>query len=161
MLLQPRHFFFKRKHRQRRIRLFKLNRAFLKFGSEGLQLLNATQLTSKHLFRLKLFLKRASRKSDYTKRFVWLHAFPHLPMTRKPSGTRMGKGKGKLENWCTNVYSGIIFTEFKNLRKGRSFYFMKQLTFKLGIKTKPINSINSKVNFPLKLSKSFFFKLKW
>lgn len=124
-------------------------------------LLNPTQLTSHHLFRLKLFLKRASRKSDYTKRFVWLHAFPHLPLTRKPTGTRMGKGKGKLESWVTNVYSGIIFAEFKNLRRGRSLYFMKQLTFKLGIRTRPMFSINKKINFPLKFSKSFFLSTRW
>jgi hypothetical protein len=44
-------------------------------------------------------LKRSMKKSDHTRRFIWFLAFPHLPLTRKPNGIRMGKGKGKLECW--------------------------------------------------------------
>ena len=97
ILLQPRHFIFKRKQKKRKTFIYKINHNFLKFGSSGLLLLQPAHLTSVHLFRFKLFLKKASRKADYTKRFVWFHAFPHLPLTKKPTGTRMGKGKGKLE----------------------------------------------------------------
>lgn len=161
MLLQPRHFIFKRKQKNRKFFNYKISHNLLKFGSAGLLLLNPIHLTSNHLFRLKLFLKRASRKSDYTKRFVWLHAFPHLPLTKKPTGTRMGKGKGKLECWFTNVTNGVIFVEFRNLRIGRSKYFMKQLTHKLGIFTKPIFANNKNLPLPLMTKKKFVFSLKW
>nr|ASY95694.1 ribosomal protein L16 [Paraurostyla sp.] len=124
-------------------------------------LLNPAHLSSNQLFRFKLFLKRASRKSDYTKRFVWLHSFPYLPLTKKPTGTRMGKGKGKLETWCTSFKPGLIFAEFRNLRRGRSLYFIKQLTHKLGIDTKAIFNLKYKASFPLSLSKNFYFKNRW
>ena len=42
------------------------------------------------------FLKKSSRKFDKTLRYMWFHVFPHIPITRKVEGSRMGKGKGKL-----------------------------------------------------------------
>lgn len=161
MLLQPRHFIYKRKQKNRKLFTYKTNHNVLKFGSSGLLLMNPVHLTSNHLFRLKLFLKRASRKSDYTKRFVWLHAFPHLPLTKKPTGTRMGKGKGKLECWFTNITSGVIFVEFRNLRLGRSRYFLKQLTHKLGISTKFLFNKKYFIPLPLMTKKKFIFNLRW
>ena len=161
LLLQPRHFIYKRKQKNRKFFTYKLNHNFLNFGSSGLLLLQPAHLTSNHLFRFKLFLKRASRKSDYTKRFVWFHAFPHLPLTKKPTGTRMGKGKGKLECWFTNITNGTILVEFRNLRKGRSIYFMRQLTHKLGLTTKFLFNTSAKIPHPLSLSKHNFFKTRW
>ncbi len=72
----------------------------------------------------------------------------------------MGKGKGKLEMWFTDLSNGIVFAEFKNLRRGRSLYFIKQLTHKLGLKTKPIFNLNKKIPNPLNLSKHFIFKTR-
>lgn len=144
MILQPRHFTYKRKQKNRTTHWSKINFLtpfnVLKYGDAGLRLLQSAQLTASQIFRFKLFLKRASRKSDITNRFVWFNAFPHLPLTKKPTGTRMGKGKGKLECWFTNLQGNIILIEFANLRYGRAKYFMTQLTHKLGLKTKKIFS---------------------
>lgn len=163
MLLQPRHFKYKKKQKNRSMLSFNINyhQKLLKFGSAGLMLLKPAQLTSNQISRFKLFLKRASRKSDYTRRFVWFHAFPHLPLTKKPTGTRMGKGKGKNECWFTNVSGGTTLVEFKNLRYGRSKYFMSQMTHKLGISTRYIFNTNIFLDFPLKISKKVFFKTFW
>jgi ribosomal protein L16/L10AE len=60
-------------------------------------ILKPVHLSAAQIFRFKLFLKKAVKKSDKTRRFAWLLAFPHLPLTKKPNGIRMGKGKGKLE----------------------------------------------------------------
>jgi large subunit ribosomal protein L16 len=99
VLLQPRNFIYKRKHKGRSLLTFNnsLPTKNLTFGGAGLMILKPIHLTSNQLFRFKLFLKRAVKKSDYTRRFVWFLAFPHIPLTRKPNGVRMGKGKGKLE----------------------------------------------------------------
>nr|APW82420.1 rpl16 [Laurentiella strenua] len=154
---------YKRKQKNRKFYTFK-NPAHcenLKYGSAGLRILNVVHLSAKHIFRLKLFLKKASRKSDYTKRFVWFNAFPHLPITKKPTGTRMGKGKGKLDRWYSTVYPGIMLVEFRNLRYGRSLYFFKQLTHKLGVCTKFCCNTAKFLPFPLSLSKRTFFKTRW
>lgn len=163
MLLQPRHFVYKRKQKNRSPIYFNSNysQKNLKFGSCGLFLLQPAQLTSNQIFRFKLFLKKASKRADYTRRFVWFHAFPHLPLTKKPTGTRMGKGKGKLECWFTNVSAGSILIEFKNLRYGRSRHFMSQMTHKLGLKTKFVFNTHLFLNFPLNNSRKVFFKTFW
>ena len=72
LLLQPRTFNYKRKQKNRS--LLEFNNLYFKknlnFGSAGLMLLKPVHLTANQLFRFKLFLKRASKKSDRTRRFV-------------------------------------------------------------------------------------------
>lgn len=161
MQLQPRTFLFKRKQKSRKLYHFKKNLVPFRFGGVSIILLNPVFLTAKNLFRLKLFLKRASRKTDYTRRFVWINAFPHLPLTKKPTGTRMGKGKGKLECWYTHIHAGVSLFEFKNLRPGRSFYFAKQLKHKLGVNLKISFQLNSRITLPVSLSQTVKMRIHW
>ena len=65
----------------------------------------------------------------------------------------MGKGKGKLECWFTNVRGGVLLIEFKNLRYGRSKYFTTQMTRKLGLKTKTLFNFSFFARLPLFFSK--------
>lgn len=160
MILQPRNFKYKTRQKKRTSLNFKKNQN-LKYGDAGLLLLKPIQLTAKHMFRFKLFLKKAMRKSDRTRRFFWFNAFPHLPLTKKPDGLRMGKGKGKLDRWFTAISGGVMLFEFKNLRYGRSRYFMRQMTHKLGIRTKQIFTRRIYVDSFLKLNKKFFLRTFW
>ena len=105
----------------------------------GVVVLQPFRFTGKQIFRLFIFLKKSSRKSDKTKRLFWLNAFPHLPLTRKAKGVRMGKGTGKLHSWFTNVRGGTTLVEFANLRSGRAQYFMTQISFKLAV---PITTLS-------------------
>ena len=95
MILQPRKFKYKLRQKVRSMPIFS-RKLKLNFGQAGLVLLKPLRFNSKHIFRLKLFIKKAARRSDNTKRKVWFNAFPHLPLTKKIIGARMGKGKGKL-----------------------------------------------------------------
>jgi len=103
----------------------------LSFGNSGLLLLQPLKLTSRQIFRYKLFFKKAYKRSDKTLRKVWFNIFPYLPLSKKVKGSRMGKGKGKLASWFSDVPSGIFLVEYKNLRPGRVNYFSKQFQFKL------------------------------
>ena len=126
MLLQPRKFVFKSKHKSRRFSR-RYGTLKLNFGDTGLLTLQPLKLNNKSIFRIKLFLNKSARRSEDTRRRVWLNAFPHLPLTKKTIGSRMGKGIGKLKSWFSITYSVHILIEFKNLRNGRSLYFSKQL----------------------------------
>ena len=68
--LQPRTFIYKRKQKNRKIYFFKKKYPLFRFGGTSANILQPVFLTSKKLFRLKLFFKRASKKPDYTRRFV-------------------------------------------------------------------------------------------
>ena len=130
LVLQPKKFKYKLLHKNRSQKVsqnsFKLN-----YGNMGLILVQPLRINSKKLFRLKLFLKKSARKSDKTARKAWLNAFPHLPLTKKPLGSRMGKAKGKLSIWCTQLYVGTVLIEFKNLRIGRVLYYTRQVSFRV------------------------------
>lgn len=131
MMLQPRKFKYKTRQK-RRSSLFP-SRTHLSYGNLALVILKPFRISAKRIFRLKLFLKRSSRKSDLTKRSVWVAVFPHLPLSRKPKGMRMGKGAGKLATWYTQIRGGKALLEFKNLRTGRARYFAKQVAHKLPV----------------------------
>ena len=131
MILQPRKFKFKSRQKQRRAHTPSPSK--LSYGTAGLAILRPLRISAKKIFRLKLFLKRSSRKSDITKRAFWVSVFPHLPLSRKPKGMRMGKGAGKLANWYTQIRAGKPIVEFKNLRFGRAKYYSKQVAHKLPV----------------------------
>lgn len=128
MLLQPRK--FKRKSWQKRRNFKSWTSRALVYGTSGLRIQQSMRMSAKQIYRMKLFLKRAIRKSDRTQRYMWFTAFPHIPLTKKGKGLRMGKGAGKLSSWCVQLRPGTVLVEFKHLRYGRIMYFFRQVAFK-------------------------------
>ena len=53
----------------------------------------------------------------YTKRGgkVWVNVFPHKPVSKKPIGTRMGKGKGAPEYWVAVIKPGRVLFELSGV----------------------------------------------
>ena len=157
MLLQPRKFRFKSRQKCRSTLLWRDTK--LVYGDCGLKTLQPLRMSSRQIFRLKVMLKKAIRKPDYTRRAVWFNVFPHLPLTKKSKGMRMGKGAGKLNAWQSQMRGGVFVYEFKNLRKGRAVHFFKRTRVKLptstqiifkstrGIKYKGRSSLNFRANF--------------
>lgn len=131
MLLQPRKFKYKNKQKLRKAVHARTYTQL--YGGVALVILQPVYFSAKRIFRFKLFLKRAARKSDITRRAFWVSLFPHLPLTKKTKGQRMGKGKGKLSTWFTYLHAGRALIEFKNLRLGRAIYYSKQAGHKLEV----------------------------
>ena len=129
MLLQPRKFKFKSRQKGRSVVSFKDSR--LRYGDAGLLTLQPLRMSSKQIFRLKIFLKKAVKKSEITKRFIWFNVFPHIPLTKKAKGMRMGKGAGKLNAWSIKIRGGLFVFEFRNLRPGRAVHFFNKIRTKI------------------------------
>lgn len=128
MLLQPRKFKRKSLQKNRSFKIWAHNS--LSYGTSGIRIQQSLRLAAKQIYRLRLFLKRAARKADITLRYMWFVAFPHLPLTRKGKGSRMGKGAGKLSAWGIQLQPGTVLIEFKNLRFGRAVHVCKQVSYK-------------------------------
>ena len=128
-MLQPRKF----KYKTRQTKRIAKNPSTPKFwyGETALVILQPFQISAKRIFRLNLFLKHSARPSDTTRRSFWISVFPHLPLSRKSKGMRMGKGAGKLANWHTQIRGGKALVEFKNLRLGRAAHYSARLGSKL------------------------------
>jgi len=69
----------------------------------------------------------------------------------------MGKGKGKVHKWFTQIQGGVFLVEFVNLRSGRANYFVTQFSHKLNIKTKLVFKHKLYVNFPCFFLKKTMF----
>jgi large subunit ribosomal protein L16 len=133
MALRPNKFKFKNRHKARKYITFRKSK--LLYGHFAIRLLQPLWVTGKQIFRYKIFLKKSVKRSDKTSRKVWFNTFPHLPLSKKIAGSRMGKGKGKLSGWIGQLSTGVNMFEFKNLRYGRALYFINQVRYKLPIQT--------------------------
>lgn len=102
------------------------------FGSYGLQSLDANRITSRQI--------EASRQAmtRYTKRGgkVWIRIFPHLPVTQKPVGLKMGKGKGNPEYYAARVRPGTVMFEIDGVSEEIAREAMRLASHKLPVRTK-------------------------
>lgn len=134
ILLQPRKFSFKNKQKKRSVLKWNLT-SLLNYGDCGIRANRPLRMSSRQIFRMKVTLKKAIRKPDHTRRYVWFNTFPHMPLTKKPKGMRMGKGIGKLNAWQSQLKGNSFIFEFKNLRPGRAVKFFNKLRVKFPIPT--------------------------
>jgi len=73
-------------------------------GGFALHTLKSGLLTAKQLeqARRKIILIRKKKQ----KQKIWYRCIPDVPITRKPLGLRMGKGKGSPKFWISRVTAG-------------------------------------------------------
>jgi large subunit ribosomal protein L16 len=67
---------------------------------------------------------------------VWIKLFPDKPATRKPLGTRMGKGKGAPDYWEAVVKPGRVMFEIAGVSEEAAREAMRLAMHKLPIKCK-------------------------
>ena len=92
--------------------------------------------------------RRLLQKISYKKCFIWFCCFPLLPFSKKPTGVRIGKGKGLLSFWVTKLSAGLSVIEVS----GVSFITAKLIAFAL----EKIFFFKIKVGFKRKVIQNFF-----
>jgi large subunit ribosomal protein L16 len=108
----------------------------LSHGELGLKSLEAKVITSKQIESCINVLKKSlGKKGRY-----WLKIFPHKPKTKKPPETRMGGGKGDVEEYVALVRPGTILFEIAGLDRKTLKDIFKKVSYKLPIKTKIVES---------------------
>lgn len=80
-----------------------------KVGVFGLKFLGSIRLSVQQIESVRKVIRRKMLKK--IKEHVKISVFPDLPVTRKSSGVRMGKGKGNIDFWCFPVNMGRIVFE--------------------------------------------------
>jgi large subunit ribosomal protein L16 len=78
-------------------------------------------------------MKRAGR--------VWIRVFPDVPVSKKPTEVRMGKGKGAPEYWAAKVKPGRIMFEIDGVSVEIAREALTLAAAKLPIKTRFIQRI--------------------
>ena len=67
---------------------------------------------------------------------VWIKIFPDKPVTSKPLGTRMGKGKGAPEYWVAVVKPGRVMFEIAGVPEETAREALRLAMHKLPVKCK-------------------------
>jgi large subunit ribosomal protein L16 len=105
------------------------------FGEFGLQATECGRITSKQIEAARVALTRHTKRGGE----VWIRIFPHKPVTKKPAETRMGSGKGSVEEWVAVIKPGRIIYEIKGAGDEVSVEALRLAMHKLPLKCKIIS----------------------
>ena len=76
---------------------------------------------------------------------VWINVFPQKPVSKKPIGTRMGKGKGAPEFWVAVIKPGRVLFELEGVAEDQAREAMRLAGHKLPCKTKFVMKENEEI----------------
>ena len=81
------------------------------FGEYGLRSSAHARITSRQIESARRAMTRHVKRGAK----IWIRLFPDKPITQKPLEVRMGKGKGSVEYWVSEVGPGTILYEIQGV----------------------------------------------
>jgi|TARA_B100000953_G_scaffold19784_1_gene16632 large subunit ribosomal protein L16 len=104
----------------------------LNFGEYGIKALQPERLISNQIEAARVALTRYMKRTGK----VWTRVFSNIPVSKKPTEVRMGKGKGTPEFWVCRVKPGRILFEVDGVTESVAKIALYKASAKLPIKTK-------------------------
>ncbi len=101
-------------------------------GEFGLQATEIGLITSNQIEAARVAMTRYIKRGGK----VWIKIFPDKPITSKPIGTRMGKGKGAVEYWVAAVKPGRVMFEIAGVSEELAKEALRLAGNKLSVKCK-------------------------
>lgn len=102
------------------------------FGEYGLQAVVPGWFSARQI--------ESARKTitHHTKRMgrMWIRVFPDKPITKKAAGTKMGSGKGDIDQYVAVVKPGKVLFELGGLSEEMAKEALRKAAHKIPIKTK-------------------------
>src|ERR687897_887331 len=109
----------------------------LNFGSHGLKALEPERVTARQIEAARRAITRQMKRAGR----VWIRIFPDVPVSKKPTEVRMGKGKGSPEFWAARVAPGRIMFEIDGVAENIAREALRLGAAKLPIRTRFIQRI--------------------
>ena len=81
------------------------------FGEFGLKCTDHGRITARQIESARRAMTRHVRRGAK----IWIRIFPDKPITQKPLEVRMGKGKGSVEYWVSEVRPGVTLFEMQGV----------------------------------------------
>jgi len=131
MLTGPKKTKFK-KARKGKLKQFEFKSNKLRFGVIGLKAAESGIINSRQIEAARQAITRKTLR----KIKLWVRIFPDLSITSKPTGVRMGKGKGPFSHWGARVSGGTVLFEACGVNLNTIISALKTGGAKLPIKTK-------------------------
>lgn len=130
-MLQPKKVKY-RKQMKGRIRGAATRGATVAFGDYGLQVTESGKLSARQIEAARVAMTRHVKRGGK----IWIRVFPDKPITKKPAETRMGKGKGNVEDWVAVVRRGRILYEMEGVARDVAVQALRLAAHKLPLATR-------------------------
>ncbi len=104
----------------------------LNFGSFGLKSEQAGRITARQIEAARRAITRHLKRSGR----MWIRIFPDVPVSKKPTEVRMGKGKGVPEFWICKVKPGRVMFEVDGVQATLAREAFRRGADKLPIRTR-------------------------
>ena len=135
-MLQPKKTKFRKAHKGR-IKGNAKGGTTLNFGSYGLKAITAERVTARQIEAARRAITRHMKRAGR----VWIRIFPDVPVSKKPTEVRMGKGKGTPEFWVCRVKPGKIMFELDGVSEEAAQEAFSLAAAKLPLETKFVRKI--------------------
>ncbi|MCB1399753.1 MAG: 50S ribosomal protein L16 [Rhodobacteraceae bacterium] len=109
----------------------------LNFGAFGLKALEPERVTARQIEAARRAITRQMKRQGR----VWIRIFPDVPVTKKPTEVRMGKGKGSVEFWAARVAPGRIMFEIDGVAEDVAREALRLGAAKLPVRTRFVQRI--------------------
>jgi len=104
----------------------------INYGAYALTALHPERVTGKQIEAARVALTRHMKRQGR----VWTRIFPNIPVSKKPTEVRMGKGKGSPEYYACRVKPGRIIFEIDGVSEEVAREALYKASAKLPIKTR-------------------------
>jgi len=111
--------------------------AELTFGSFGLKSLEPERVTARQIEAARRAITRHMKRAGR----LWIRVFPDVPVSKKPTEVRMGKGKGTPELWVCRVKPGRIMFEIDGVAPDLAKEALRLGAAKLPVRTRVVQRI--------------------
>ncbi|MEH6403350.1 MAG: 50S ribosomal protein L16 [Sneathiella sp.] len=135
-MLQPKRTKFRKAHKGR-LKGVATSGTSLNFGAFGLKAIEPGRLTARQIEATRRAITRHIKRAGR----VWIRVFPDIPVSKKPTEVRMGKGKGSPEYWMVRVQPGKVLFELDGIPQELAKEAFERGTAKLPMKTKFITRL--------------------
>ncbi|MCF6343296.1 MAG: 50S ribosomal protein L16 [Devosiaceae bacterium] len=135
-MLQPKRTKFRKAHKGR-IHGVAKGGYTLTFGQFGLKALEPERITARQIEAARRAMTRHMKRAGR----VWIRVFPDVPVSKKPTEVRMGKGKGSVEYWAARVHPGRVMFELDGVSEEVAREALRLAAMKLPIKTRFVSRI--------------------
>ena len=135
-MLQPKRTKYRKAHKGR-IKGAASSAFSLSFGSHGLKAQEPTRITARQIEAARRAMTRQMKRAGR----VWIRVFPDVPVSKKPTEVRMGKGKGTPEFWVARVKPGRVMFEIDGVTDQVARESLRLGAAKLPLKTRVVTRI--------------------
>lgn len=135
-MLQPKRTKF-RKAFKGRLKGIATSGTTLNFGAYGLKAVEPGRLTARQIEATRRAVTRHIKRAGR----VWIRVFPDVPVSKKPTEVRMGKGKGSPEYWMVRIQPGKVMFELDGVPLELAKEAFERGAAKLPMKTKFITRL--------------------